>query len=327
VQFDVSDVVACRDITTSEFETANPDERLLELRFQISSLIHYGHEDDLFQYLYLVESPARSVRIVDCFPKTHLESDVAGPIQVEQERARSASLDIQANGGWASMADVNLNGQSGNRTSSKYRFELLPPQELIAASGTTRRGAGAYFKLVPSARWTLEGTKDFAIILRVPEDWRADYFQVRCIAYGEARRTGLEAPQPVCGAASFIVAMYLEGDVPAKQAASEFVDRERQLRHTAARHQRQIEQRQYPSLGHKLGAVFSVVDPKIPDRWLDQLLGSPDDEVARAYQQRLPPPVDAAVRDYLAARQHLRREAGGGRPEAGETKQLPSQSH
>ena len=53
VRFDVAEVVACRDVTTAEFDDANPGYKLIQARIQVSSLIDLGHEDSLVQFLYV----------------------------------------------------------------------------------------------------------------------------------------------------------------------------------------------------------------------------------------------------------------------------------
>src|SRR5688500_8382914 len=50
VYFDMPFAVACRDVTPPEFYSANPGQKLIEARFEISSLLTSGDERDLAQY-------------------------------------------------------------------------------------------------------------------------------------------------------------------------------------------------------------------------------------------------------------------------------------
>src|SRR5688572_20576391 len=50
VQFDLPYTVACRDVTPPNFAAVNPEQKLVEVRLAISSLVVAGEERDLTQY-------------------------------------------------------------------------------------------------------------------------------------------------------------------------------------------------------------------------------------------------------------------------------------
>src|SRR5688572_13932330 len=74
VHFDMPLVIACRDVTSPEFAAANPSHRLVEARFEISALLLAGQERDLTQVFIKIDSPPRSLLVVDYLPKTRHES-------------------------------------------------------------------------------------------------------------------------------------------------------------------------------------------------------------------------------------------------------------
>jgi hypothetical protein len=164
------------------------------------------------------------------------------------------------------------------------KSELLPPLETVAASGTLLRGSAVFFKLKSSPRNLLEGAREYALVLRVPAQWRADYVHVRCQAEGIERAFVSSLNQQVnCGRRDFLVALYLEGDLAARDTAEEFARREAHLRTSAGRVQKQASQ-----------------------EWLPNVLFS-----QAAIPGQLPQPVERAAKDFAAARDQLRSLSAG----------------
>lgn len=310
IAFDVHQIVGCNDVTPPEFAEHHPDERLVEARFPVSSLIEQGDEDDLIEYFYRFESPRRTARIVDYLPKTSMASELAGNVGVEKKKERTKSLGVVATGSLAEAINVTGNGSIGSKDTSSVRYELLPPMELVAASGTLNRGAAAFFKLKPTAQSTLEGGREFVLVLRVPADWRADVMYVRTQASGWKR--GVVPPlneRHRSGQQQFIVALHLEGDERAKRLATNLGIDELRLRRAARRNREQIEELAYPSVAHKFGALLSIVDAKIPAYWLQRVLYEPTTRTP-ASLNRLPNEVRVAVANYVDTKQRLYQLAG-----------------
>lgn len=309
VQFDVPDLVACTDISSDEFLASNPNERLIEARIPISSLVRLGSEDSLLQFLYILESPQQTFRVVDYSPKTVMESDIVGHVAVEQTRGKNANLGLKANSAFGDSLHAEASAANGSTKSDAVRFERLPPLRLLSASGTMRRGTGAYFKLKPSTQFALEGARDFTIVARVPGSWRGDLLRVHCAAYGGDEGRGNRDGEPICGTTAFSVGLYLAGDEPARQIASRLVREETRLKQLAQSQHGEIEDRKFPSLGHKLGAIFSLVDPKIPDHWLEMVIGlSPASN--KDFSRYLPDEVRTALTSYQEARRQIASLAG-----------------
>ena len=132
---------------------------------------------------------------------------------------------------------------------------------------------------------------------------------VHCAAYGQARGIGTlrDEADLVCGRRKFIVGIYLEGDVEAKGAVWDFAQTQRHLRQLAASQADKIDEERFPSLGHKLGGVFSLVEPRIPQRWLDRVLATPQ---LPEFSRHLPREVRFAATRYDEARHAVSRLAG-----------------
>jgi len=308
VDFDVSYMIGCRDVTPDEFAELHRDEKLLEAKFQVSSLLQRGSQENIIHYLYQIDSPHKTIEVVDYSPRTTLATDVVGNLGVQTSRERARSIGIAMSGSYDHLIKADASGSKNKKSTSSQRYELLPPLELLAASGTTQRGAGAYFKLKPSKRTSLEGAKDFGLVLRVPRSWRADVVRIGCEATSRGRRLvdSLDNDLVVCGRDKFVVAIYADGDEGAKQAAAELVQAELQFRDAAATRRDELENRSYPRFQHKLGRLFGVADPKLPTGWLERVIESSSDTPLRAYARHLPVDVRDAAAEYLHAKRRLR---------------------
>jgi len=225
VAFDMPFTVACQDVTPPAYAAANPAHRLVEARLDISSLLVAGDERDLVQYFIRIESPQRTLTVIDYLPKTLHESPLAGPVSFQNTTERSASLGINLSGKYEPLAATGSAG-IGQKNTSCVKFDLLPPLEAVAASGTLARGSAVFFKLKASPRHLLEGARQYALVLRVPAGWRADTLQVTCEAEGIVRGVVSTLDERVvCGRREFLVALYQEGDEPARQIAEQVARR------------------------------------------------------------------------------------------------------
>jgi hypothetical protein len=306
VIFDVTPVVACRDVTPEEFAAANPDERLVEARLQVSSLIHSGDEDDLLQYFYRFVSPAQSLRFADYTPKTTLASDVAGNVSIEKKKETTKGIGMTLSGPSDLPIKVAGSGDVGAKSLDAVRYDLVPPMTAVAASGTILRGYGVYFKLRPSRGTSLEGEKEFTLVLRVPRGWRNDFLHLSCTASGVQK--GVVPPlneNIVSGRRQFLVALYAEGDAAAKTAAERLADAEWALVKTIAAHRREIENRCYPTIAHKVGMLLEVIPPNLPHDWAERVLYGPPLAETDPFTRRLPEEVREAVVEYTIARREF----------------------
>lgn len=226
VTFDMPFTVACRDVTPGEFAAANPGQKLIEARFEISSLLAAGQERDLTQYFIRIENPQRPLAIADYLPKTLHESRMAGPVTITDTKENTASLGIGLTGKYEFITAISPTAGIGQKKTSCVKYDLLPPLEAVAASGTLLRGSAVFFKLKATPRHPLEGSREFGLVLKVPAAWRTEYVQVRCEAEGIQRSVVSTFNEEVtCGKREFVVALYQEGDEQARLTAESFARR------------------------------------------------------------------------------------------------------
>ena len=225
VAFDVSQTVECRDVTPPEFAKANPDEKVIEAEFQLSTLLLGGAQRDIDTLIMTVLSPQRRLRVVGFAPATQLASEIVGEIEKvdtrEVERTTKASI-----GGTLSAAygigkiDVAPSAGAGKtqRETSKSTYRRLPAKETVLVSGTIHAGYGVFFKFKPSPQVALEGTRRVVCRYAVPRSWRGDWALVSCQARRQAKGIFSGGVKP-CGQKRIPVALYLRGDRGAKLAA------------------------------------------------------------------------------------------------------------
>lgn len=309
VYFDMPYAVACRDVTPSEFAALNPSEKLVEARFQISSLLASGAEQDLTQFFYRIDSPQRSFAVSDYLPKTLHESAIAGTVAVKNTDEQTMSLGINFSGQYECLTGASATSGVGQKNVSGVEYQKLPALETVVASGTILRGTGVYFKLKASERNLLEGERSFAVVLRVPYAWRADYVHLRCEAEGVKRGMVRSLDETVrAGERDFLVGLYLEGDEQGRAVAEHFAASEARLRQAAQAQAKQNQQRAYPTLVQKVGAVFTLGGPQSPENWLPNLLyGNNRHAVAG---NRLPREVAHSAANFTDARERLRQLSG-----------------
>jgi hypothetical protein len=305
VRFDTLPAVACRDVTDDEFASINSGERLLEAKFEISSILDSGSEEDLTEFFFRMTSPQQSFHIADYSPRTKLASDYNGGITIEKKQEDSKGLGLAVTGGW-SVANATGHGDAGTKHTLTTKYELVAPLESVTASGTIQNGYGVYFKVRRSKQDTLEGAKEYQVIFRVPRQWRGDILLVHCEARGMQRGIVHQLDEEVrCGFSQFPIALYLAGDDEAKRIADQFASSNHKLRAAAIRSQDEIRQRSYPTVLHELGGLLELAEPKIPPSWLEQVLS--DSAPGHEFENRLPAQVRSAASEYLTAKRELRK--------------------
>ncbi len=293
VYFDVSNAVSCQDVTPEHFAAEYPGEKLVQASLQVSTLFQLGQDSQVAACLYQFYAPEQRLIVQDYLPTTTLVSDIVGHVNVQEATESSHSLQASLHGQQANVisADLGLGGQRGQ--SSSVRYEMLPPHEMLSAAGTIGRGTGVYFKLKPTARQPLEGSRDFVLMLRVPTSWRADYLR----ATFQAKTAG----GTICGQSNYLVPLYVQGDVTAKSLALRLHASERQLIALSQKHHKAIRRASLPSLAHEL----SLLQRQVPADWLSSVLIESARGGPEPFEEALPPAIQQAITDYRTAKQNV----------------------
>jgi hypothetical protein len=233
LEFDVPFTIGCRSLPIRNPALADPEKQLIEIVLPISARLRAGTEKDLKQCLYTLVSPLEpgSLLITDWLPRTELKTEFAKPIQVSQESLAKIGINLSA------RYIVTASGESGAQLKSGVAYEMLPPQEIVLASGTIQQGHGLFFKLKPSTQTTLEGMKSFSAICAVPRGWRGGCVKLECEAVGFDRALVQKLDREVTsGQAVFYLALYLAGDQEAERLASRMASCEQELFESFLRH-------------------------------------------------------------------------------------------
>ncbi len=225
VQFDVPRLVACQEVPPQSPHFVQPGHKLVEVVLEVSLLVTQGDAAALHEVFYRIESPWQGWEVVDYLPRTITTTALAGPVAVETRNETQGQLGGQ---GRLSLPEpsssVQLSVGLQNKKSSLFRYELLPPQQVVAAAGTIQRRRGVYFKLRPHPQFPLEGTRQLVLLLQVPQSWRADWLVVHCQARAKSRGLlGMLDRHVLCHQQSYAVGLYLHGDSLAAAVVDRFL--------------------------------------------------------------------------------------------------------
>lgn len=301
VVFDMPYAVSCRDVTPPEFAASNAEDKLVEVKLGISSLLQAGSEKDLAQYFIRVEVPQRTMAISDFLPKSTHEA-LQGNTTITKNSETTFSLGVNITGHYHALTGSAITPGVSQKNGSCVKYDLLPPLETVTASGTILRGSGVYFKLKSSERNLLEGEREFALIVRVPKGWRGDYLHVRCEAEGISRGfvSSLDQRLP-CGQRDFLISLYLEGDSEARRAAEDLSRAEINLRNVSHLKAKEIQQRAAASFSSQLGLAANSAPGAIPADWQARLLfGHPS---RASIPKKLPREVVQAAQEFRSSQQ------------------------
>jgi hypothetical protein len=248
------------------------------------------------------------VLVADFSPRTELQTDVFGSMQISVEEDRMREMGIQGVAGYPMVGNASgfaYQSDSGHQT---VHFAKKPAMEPLTAAGTLARQRGVYFKMHQSSQTTLEGTRPFRIVFEVPESWRADLLDVTIDAVGlesaTARKTTVLTSQP------FVVAVFQDRDDAAARIAANYIKQQSNLAIYAKSYARMIEQRSYPTPFHKLGAKLDIYEPEIPRGWFDALVYRSGTGYHLSKLSPLPVDVRVAIMNYIDHKQRLEALSG-----------------
>ncbi|HEV3006528.1 MAG TPA: hypothetical protein VGX78_18810 [Pirellulales bacterium] len=239
VEFDLGYLVECHDVTARGFALSHPDEKVVEADLQISVRLAQGEERDLEQLLFEITSPAGRLRVVDFLPKTQIETEMDGGIEVTKTTETTRTFGATAGSGFSlsTAADhphsittagilpsANANASTTHRNELKETSKKTPPGTAVVVSGTMDNEHGVFFKLKRSTKGSFEGTKVVSFRFVVPADWRGDWVVVSAQARGMVKRSLFFKSVEPCGETKAFVGLHLAGDAEAERAASDLAE-------------------------------------------------------------------------------------------------------
>jgi hypothetical protein len=303
IQFDVPVVVeACK--VPSELDGSN--ERLIEVVVPVSTLITGQDRDSIKEFNFQVHWNRNVYPLVDYAPRTQMQSSVEGLITVEERQEKNSNLGFHATGSLTDVLNANANVGTSQKRSETLRFNQIPDQEILVASGTIQRGTGAFFRFHPSKQFTLEGGRDLIVTFRVPMNWRGGVLRVACSAEGK-RKLFAGLTEPVTASKNFVVPVYLKGDDQARQIAIEYVQSELNLRRSWATYRNRVDQANDNFLTKLENTLSGRTDFGVPGTWATDLIESGADRALVKYQRALPANVRELATDFSNSRNTLYR--------------------
>ncbi len=264
------------------------------------SLLHKNTESfDLDELLIAVYWATRPNFVSDFEPKTTLASDIDGSISVKQSADNNGSIGINSKGSYPGLTDVNAQLKLGNSKRESTTYQCLPKQNLLAASGSIKRGTGVYFKFRKSSQTTLEGTHHLSLSFKVPKHWRAGLLRIDCQLRSKRRGSNQSAQQTFNR--EFVSAVHLHHDALAYELAMAYVEHENyllELKHS------QHQAKKPTNLLTQLGSLVEKPAPA-PIDWYRHIVYTHSEKAFRKLQSQLSSKVRDAANDFLSARKQL----------------------
>jgi hypothetical protein len=294
VQFDAPYQIAVREVASPQ--AAASGEKIVEARFDVSSIITAGNERDVTQFVFQLQSMQRTMQVHDYQPRSARDTSVTGSVAVSEGRENSNSTGFDLTGRYQEWTNATLHLGESSKENGSRKFDRLPPLETVVASGTIFRGTGVYFKLHTTDRQLLEGATTICVLWRVPSNWRADYVHLRCLAEGRVRGQAQRV-----GQRDFLIPVSLAADAEAQKAAARFARSEANLRIVARQSVEEITNRSQ-SPWSRVNIFVGANDEAVPHDWLERLLYLPSNP---QIPSRLPAGVRTAANEFLTAREEL----------------------
>ena len=309
IKFDVPALVAVGEVVVANHSGSHrsggrpaANEKIIRVVIPVSSEVRNSDRGNVEEFRFDVFWNRNAYPIDDYAPQTQTVSDIEGLISFENVHERKRGLGIDLETGYQDLALGKAEAEFSKNTSTKTRYNEVPQHDVLIASGTVRRGTGAFFRFHPSRRETLEGGRDLVVDYRVPLSWRGGVLNVECRAQGQRKVIG-SWHETFQESRSFVVPIYLDRDDQAYQAAMSFAQTEQKLRANWAQHL-QRDQRKQPST---LLGIFNASSSlrNLPKQWMHYLIQSGNDVYLTRYRSLLPDSIAVAAEDFVAARQGL----------------------
>ena len=308
VAFDVNPMAPARESSSIGLMNQLPNSRMVDVQLDVSALFVPGDAAVITEYTVRIISRHEDVQVADYSPRTEMQSDVFGPMQISQEGDRVREAAVRGAVGYPGVGSGQGYAYYHDNSHETVHYAKKPSMELVNAAGTLERRRGVYFKVRQSSQTTLEGARPFRIVFEVPNSWRADLLDVTIEAAG-LENSHSKRPR-VLSTQQFVVALYQEFDENAANAATRYIRQQENLKQFAKTYARTIEQRSYPTPIHKLGAKLDIYEPSIPQQWLETLVYQQGVSYNLTRLSHLPVDLRVAIMNYLDQKHLLESMSG-----------------
>ena len=288
--------------------------KVIEIVVPVTSEIRQGDRNNIDEFRFDVSWTRKSFPVADYAPKSQMVSHIEGLIKFDKTRDIGGSISLNGKTDKLEVLSLNSTGDYSNREQDRKSYQEVPQHQTLVASGTIKRGTGAFFRFHPARTEMLEGGREVIIAWRVARDWTGGVLKVECRASGQRKVFG-SMSEPIEVGEAFIVPVYLEGHSSALTAATDVVRAERALKQ--AWHSTRVVQShstfRWPFMESALKtfALPTSVNTgassrsKLPDQWVHRLIQSGDDRYLYRYESMLPKTVKKPAAVFVSARQTL----------------------
>jgi hypothetical protein len=295
VRFDAPGFIEGREIDDAEFQTLHTNERLVEFSWEIAANFGVADLNGVTALSFRLHTLQPDVTIVDYCPRTLLESNIEGPIEVEKVDESNASLGISLNSGNSLPLNLGANAGVGGKNSQSLRYHQRPAQQLLISSGLEDRGLGLFVKLRRSSQFPLEGTHPIRVTLRLPRQWRTGFLRLDCEAIARKDSRLGESIYQSLGKRRFLIPILIGGDEEARLKARAIQQAEGALRASvlaeAGRGKSDRWMQELSSWGQQENST------RLDAQWLDRVItASPTS--ALSMRENLPKDVAISLKDF-----------------------------
>jgi hypothetical protein len=238
VRFDVPQVAEATIAQPAHSTAHHNGDLLVDVELTLSVIVDSLTAPKIDQLLVEITPRSGWAIVTDYAPRTELASNYSGGIEVQRTDESTRTVAMAIDGRYPPIAGGSLTATQGDRNTAMMKYNRVAPMHLIAASGTTRRGRGVYFKFRSTDQQIIEGDRVVRMTLQVPPSWRGELIEVMITGdshrsgfpAGVATLTGLQSKPQRVGTGRFLVAAYRSDCPEARQAARQLADAEAAMR-------------------------------------------------------------------------------------------------
>jgi len=301
IEFDVPAMLPVHELIAAGVPPVT-NYKIIEIVIPVTAEIRPRDRENVDEFRFDISWNRHAFPVADYGPKSQTVSHIAGNITVDASDDSNAGFGVSGNSDKLEFATVTGNANLTKHSAMRRSYQEIPQHHPVIASGTIKRGTGAFFRFHPSRTETLEGGRDVVVAYRVAREWRGGVLKVQCRALGRRKIFGA-IPDDIDVGKAFVVPVYLDGDIDARTLATDFVTAEQSLRRNWVRHSqaRAMTGGDFFLTGFNPFAATS----SLSDQWVHELIQSGDDRVFRELNRQLPKSTTVLAEEFISRRARL----------------------
>ena len=280
--------------------------KIVEIVIPVTVEISPDDRMNISEFRFDISWSGSSFPIEDYGPKSQTVSHIDGPINVDRSDNSSFGIGLNGQSDKLEFATLTGNADLSKGSSDRKSYKEIPQRYPVIASGTIKRGTGAFFRFHRSRTETLEGGREVVVAYRVGRDWRGGLLKVDCRALGQRKMFG-SITHDIDQSKTFMMPVFIEGDVRAKGMAKEFVVAEQTLRRHWY-HRSNVQAKSGSELllaGFNPFAFSTSKTVAAGDQWVRELIQSGDDRVLRGLKNDLAKSTVVVAEKFVSSRENL----------------------